>query len=698
MKRGNYKLSQGIQQPMFPTQSDWKPPVLSELPSWEHAKLVGYDLETKDEQLKDLGIGVRRGGQIVGIGFAFDDGPEFYVPLRHVSGGNVDPEQGLRYFRNNAKYFRGELVGANLSYDLDYSAEEGINFSSAEFIRDIQVVDPLLYELHEAFSLKAQCLRYDVPPKEEELLNRAALDHGLDPKKDLHKLHSKYVGPYGEKDPRRPLQIWKKMIKLIDDQGLWPIVNLECRLTPVLVKMRRRGVRIDFDQLDRIDKWALSEQLVELKKVCDATGILVQPHEMMQTELLARVFQAIGIQLGRTTKGQWNIDSEVLDNIDHPVATAVKRARKLFKLRSTFVTSIRSYATNGRIHCTFNQGISYDERMGKEKGAAYGRLSSCDPNLQQQPSRDEFAAAWRAIYIPENGAIWGSTDLSQQEPRWVTHFAAAMKLQGAWDAVREYRTNPRVDNHTFMAKLTGIDRKYAKNIYLGICYNQGGAKLCRILGYNTRWALRLKDDRTIQYFNEKHEAMAARVKARQEGFIWEAAGPEGQAILDAFDKRAPFIRQLSKKAEYKARECGIIRTVGGRVLHFPQLDDGSFDWTQKALNRLIQGSSGDQVKQALVNIDREFPELFIQLQVHDEIDGSYESIADCKKVARMMSEAIPALIPFRVDVEVGPNWGNITKVCGHSDCCDFTQKAVSKSKNDDDYFCSEHVSLYSAAA
>ena len=670
--------------PLWAPASDWKPPVLSELPSWDRAQVIGYDTETKDPFLQELGIGVRRGGQIVGISFAFDDGPEYYVPLRHAGGGNVDPEQGLRYFRDNSRKFTGTLVGANIAYDLDYSAEEGIDFSRCEFIRDVQVVDPLIYELHQSFRLGDISLRWGHQPKDENLLIEAAEAHGVDPKTGLHLLHSKYVGPYAERDGRLPLNIWKSMIPKIDQLGIWDIVNLESRLTPVLVKMRRRGVRIDFDQLDRIEAWSLQEQLQELDKVYHATGVRIQPHEMMQTELLASALSTIGVQLGYTAKGQINIDSEVLDHIDHPVANAIKRSRKLFKLRSTFVASIRRYQTNGRIHCTFNQSISYDERMGKEKGAAYGRLSSCDPNLQQQPSRDEFAKAWRAIYLPEECCIWGSTDLSQQEPRWVTHFAAAMRLPGAWDAVLEYRNNPRVDNHTFMAKLTGIDRKYAKSIYLGICYNQGGAKLCRILGYPTRWALRFKDSGGIQYFAERHEAMAARTKAKKEGFIWEAAGPEGQAILDAFDARAPFIRQLAKRAEAKAKLAGVIRTGGGRLLHFPQRDDGSFDWTQKALNRLIQGTSGDQVKLALVTLDREFPDLFIQLQVHDEIDGSYSSIADVKKVATVMSECMPALIPFRVDVEVGKNWGDIELICGHGDC---THTADPKDK----FFCPDHI-------
>ena len=78
-----------------------------------------------------------------------------------------------------------------------------------------------------------------------------------------------------------------------------------------------------------------------------------------------------------------------------------------------------------------------------------------------------------------------------------------------------------------------------------------------------------------------------------------AAGAEGQAILDKFDERAPFIRKLAKNAESIVKRRGYIITAGGRRLNFTQRPDGSYDWTHKSLNRLIQGTSADQMKRAM---------------------------------------------------------------------------------------------------
>jgi DNA polymerase I-like protein with 3'-5' exonuclease and polymerase domains len=276
--------------------------------------------------------------------------------------------------------------------------------------------------------------------------------------------------------------------------------------------------------------------------------------------------------------------------------------------------------------------------------------------MQQQPARDEFAKMWRSIYIPEEGSLWAACDYSQQEPRWTTHFAAVMKLQGAPEAAQAYWDDPNLDNHTFMADLTGLPRKQAKNIYLGLCYGEGGAKLCHDLGLPTRWAFsRGKGrERRLDFFATREEAFAARAE-EGEGFVFQAAGEEGQQILDTFDGRAPFIRKLAKAAERRAKERGFIITAGGRRLHFPQRDDGSYDWAHKALNRLIQGTSADQTKRAVVELDRAGH--YLQLQVHDEVDGSVANKEEGEAMATIMREAMPAKVPFRVDVEIGPSWG-----------------------------------------
>lgn len=650
-----------LQMPLFEPESTWRPPAMGDLPSWAGAKRVCLDVETRDQHLKELGIGVRRGGYITGVSMAIEDGPSHYLPIRHEGGDNLDEQGVLRYLRDQAKSFEGEIVGANLSYDLDYLWEEGIEFPLIKYFRDIQVADPLIYELHDRFSLQAIAERRGLPGKDEAKLREAARAFGVDPKNGMWRLPARFVGQYAEADTVQPLLILRRQEREIDDKDLWNIWNLESQVLPVLVKMRRRGVRVNMEKLAGIEEWSLTEEAQALARVEHECGVRVAVGDVWKAGAIAPALEAIGIQLNSTSTGQPQIDKDVLSGIDHPVAKALGWARKVNKLRTTFAASVRRYEVNGRIHCTFNQ-IAREDEKGDMKGARYGRLSCVDPNLQQQPSRDEFAARWRDIYEPEDGSLWATNDYSQQEPRWTTHFAATMNLEKAREAAQAYHDDPLLDNHDFMAQLTGLPRKYAKCVYLGLCYGEGGAKLSHDLGLPTRWALAGRwssGRREIEYFSTQQEAFDAR-RERQNGYVFEAAGQEAQAILDAFDERAPFIKQLAKKAEETAKRRGYVTTVGGRRLHFPQRADGSYDWCHKALNRIIQGSSADQTKEALVALDREGR--FIQLQVHDEIDCSVGSVEEGKAIGKTMREVRQALVPFRVDTEIGPSWGTAVEV------------------------------------
>jgi DNA polymerase I-like protein with 3'-5' exonuclease and polymerase domains len=234
------------------------------------------------------------------------------------------------------------------------------------------------------------------------------------------------------------------------------------------------------------------------------------------------------------------------------------------------------------------------------------------------------------------------------------------------DAAARYRNDPDTDNHDMMTRMiygAEVDtwdkakykrmRGFCKEIYLGKCYGMGGAKLCRKLKLPTRWAVFWQDRRKARsFFETRGEAQQA---AGFEGDVWEVAGLVGQAILDKFDGEAPFVKGIARVAEDRAKANGFITTVLGRRCRFTVLEDGTFDWTHKALNRLIQGCSADQTKQAMVDLDAAgFP---VQLQVHDEICFTAESKEQAIAAAKVMRDCVPANVPFKVDVEVGPSWG-----------------------------------------
>ena len=656
---------------------------MEELPSWNNFSRVGYDVETRDPSLgKKLGPGTRRDGYIAGFCLHFEDFRSFYLPIRHGNGRNMSLDPVLNYVRDNVKHFQGSIVGANLSYDLDYTCEEFGSelgdqvFPEVKAFLDTQIAEPLIDENQYKFGLDAVAGRHGLPEKQEDLLRSVGIEFGthngkrgkpqgkrkpLNAKADLWKVPPEYVAEYGEWDAELPCRIMRKQEKIIDENDLWQIFNLETRCLPALLAMTRRGVRIDFDKMLKIEEWIIAQEKVALDLVQKKTGIKLSAEDLSQPNAVAEPLKFIGAKLKLNAKNkQYNIDAKVLRRLKHPVADALLTARKVNKVRRDFIHGIREHAIGDRLHCSFHQLKGAKAGGGKElQGAATGRLSSSHVNIQQQPSpkdtdpetmlvEDHLSLIWRQVYIPDEGGEWACLDYSQQEPRILHHYAEICGCPGARAAAQKYRDDPKCDNHQMMADLTGLKRKIAKVIYLGKCYRMGGAKFARSLGLPT--VVKEYD------FGEKI------------GQKYETAGPEAAAILKAFKKGAPYVDKLAEIAEEQGMIKGHIKTLLGRHCHFPKEmkdnpEGGPQIWTgnyldgYKALNKLIQGSAADQTKMALVEAHE--AGIKVGIQVHDELDLTIYKRKEADELAEIMRECVPLRVPSAVDIEIGPNWGEI---------------------------------------
>lgn len=649
-----------VQLRLFSPVSTWKPPELSSLPTWRGARRVALDIETRDPFLKKLGPSVRRGGYVVGVSFAIQraagERPEraAYLPIRHEGGGNLDRESVLSYLREQGREYRGEIVLANGQYDLDYLAELGIEFPLAT-MRDVQVLEPLLCELEFSYSLDAIAERSGLAGKREDLLRAAAAHYGLDSKADLWRLPAHLVGPYAEGDVLLPLEILESQDRRLDAtdasdprvsagrapslRSLW---DLESALLPALLAMRRRGVRIDLDHLDVVEARCGREEEDACAAFSIAAGKKVVPGDLRKGRFVGPIIEeVIGYRLPRTKSGLVELQAPRLKALHHPAVDLYLRACRFAKLRTTYVQQLRDHAVGDRVHCTFNQvKRATDDGADDEEGTISGRLSAVQPSLQNQPIRDPaIGALWRKAYLADEGAEWACLDFSAQEPRWLVHFAAESGCEGA-AAVRDaWRSDPSMDLYIVLRDRIGWSgdegRSRSKTIYLGLAYNMGGPKLCRSIGKPTKWI------------------------TTRAGKEIEVAGDEGQIVLDDFHRGAPFIRQLNERTERVAKERGFVRTALGRVCRFPRRQGGApgYDWTHKSTNRIVQGSSADQTKAAMVLAHREG--IPLGLQVHDELDLSVGDRATSARLAEIMLHAVPCTVPHRVKPEYGRSWGEV---------------------------------------
>ena len=235
--------------------------------------------------------------------------------------------------------------------------------------------------------------------KNETELNQVAKEWGLDPKADMWKLPSMYVGNYAERDAELTLNLWKVMQKELIDQDLGSIFELETDLFPCLVDMKFKGVRVDVEAAHKLKQQLASQEEILLQKVKTETGIDTQ---IWAARSIAKVFDKLGLEYERTLKTQApSFTKNFLSSHKNPTVNLIAKAREINKAHTTFIDTIIKHEYNGRIHADINQ-IRSDSG-----GTVTGRFSYSNPNLQQIPARNkDLGPLIRSLFIPESGCDW----------------------------------------------------------------------------------------------------------------------------------------------------------------------------------------------------------------------------------------------------------------------------------------------------
>jgi DNA polymerase I-like protein with 3'-5' exonuclease and polymerase domains len=651
------KAAGWLQAPLWEPALTWKATPVAQLPSWSDAKRVCVDVECRDDHLHALGPGVRRDGYVCGVAFAIEDGPAHYLPIRHEGGGNLAPDQVWAYLRDQAAAFCGEMVFNSAPYDLDYLWENKVEFIKASAHRDVQVAEPLLDELQKKYGLDAICARRGLVGKDENKLREHAKAWGIDPKTGLWRLHAGAVGLYAIGDVRAPLALLRAQEKELEEQNLRETYDLESRVTPALVRMTRRGIRVDLDELDHVEAWAKERLNVCLEHIHYLTGVKIG--SISNATEVAKALRKHGVEVpqkvhGGTGKQMYSVQKLWLQQQTDEVSKAIISGREFAKLLSTYVGGFRKHLVGNRLNPTFKQlvGASDEDEDGGDgegdsSGARFGRCSAKHPNVQAQMKRSkDIQKRFRKVLVPDEGKEWISGDFSQQEPRWTIHYSEICKLPGAHAAGNTLRTDPLYDCYQMLVELVksekdtdlGKLRDDLKEVYLGRCYGMGGGKLAHKLKLPTIWKT---NNRT--------------------GFTYEAAGEEAQAIIDRFDRGIPYVKALTRACTKSAQSKGYILGIDNRRVRFELMNDGKLKDEHKALNKLIQYAAAWQTKKALIQLDAEgFP---LQLTVHDEFDYSEDDDDRARHMAEVMCEVYRLRVPSRVDVKKGRSYGELEKLC-----------------------------------
>ncbi|HJS33935.1 MAG TPA: DNA polymerase, partial [Pseudoxanthomonas sp.] len=326
--------------------------------------------------------------------------------------------------------------------------------------------------------------------------------------------------------------------------------------------------------------------------------------------------------LVKTPTGQPSTNEEALEAIadQHELPRVILEYRGLAKLRSTYTDKLPEMVNpdTGRVHTSYHQA-----------GAATGRLSSTDPNLQNIPIRTDDGRRIRKAFVAPPGRKLVACDYSQIELRIMAHLSQDPGLVRAFESGADIHKATAAE--VFGRKLdevTGNERRAAKAINFGLMYGMSAFGLARQLGIGRG---------------------------------------EAQDYIALYFSRYPGVRDYMERTRQQAREHGYVETVFGRRLYLEYINKGTQGQRagaeRAAINAPMQGTAADIIKRAMIGVDAWLADhrdqALMILQVHDELvfeaDAGFVPTL-LKEATARMAAAAQLSVPLVVDSGVGDNW------------------------------------------
>ncbi|MEO8027216.1 MAG: DNA polymerase I [Bryobacteraceae bacterium] len=441
---------------------------------------------------------------------------------------------------------------------------------------------------------------------------------------DLANLSERYLDRSLGSDPAEHaeaiLSLFDKLASEVDAQGLRDVYEqIDRPLAPVLAAMEQIGVRIDPDALGAMSQTMDAELRRLSAHIFELAG---KTFNINSPQQLGKVlFEDLKIPFpGRAPKGKISTAADVLDQLsaEHAVVQAVLDYRQVSKLKGTYVDALPALIrpSTGRLHTTFNQ-----------VGAATGRLSSLNPNVQNIPIRTEMGREIRRAFVPRDGWKLIVADYSQIELRLLAHMSRDPVLTEA------FRNGEDIHTRT-AAEVMGVPplmvtpemRRGAKAVNFGIVYGQTAFGLAAALGIDRK---------------------------------------EADRYITAYFARYAGVRKFIDATIAEVRKTGYAQTLIGRKRPIPDMhsrNPNARGFAERtAVNTPLQGTAADLIKLAMIRIDKLLAgrETKMLLQVHDELifEAPPAEVEEMRVLVKREMEQVYRLeVPLIVDVGVGDNW------------------------------------------
>jgi len=442
---------------------------------------------------------------------------------------------------------------------------------------------------------------------------------------DLASLAERYLDVAIETDPAGQadavFSLYEKLRPEIESAGLVDLyASIDLPLIRVLARMEEYGVRIDPAQLQGLS--ARMEQ--EIARLCGEIHELAgKIFNINSPQQLGKVlFEDLALPAPvKYGKGKViSTAADVLETLaeEHEIARKVLDYRQLAKLKGTYVDALPALIdpATGRLHTTFNQA-----------GAATGRLSSSNPNLQNIPIRSELGREIRAAFVPRPGWKLIVADYSQIELRLLAHMSRDPVLVEAFRNGEDIHTRTAAEVFGIPPLMIGAEeRRKAKAVNFGIVYGQTPFGLAASLGIERK---------------------------------------EAELYIRAYFERYAGVRRWLDQTIAEVRRSGVSVNLFGRRRPIPDMQSrnpNARNFAERtAVNTPLQGTAADLIKLAMIRIDEKLRPMRTKmlLQVHDELifEVPPEEMDAVRVMVKSEMESVRKLdVPLLVDVGVGENW------------------------------------------
>jgi DNA polymerase-1 len=418
---------------------------------------------------------------------------------------------------------------------------------------------------------------------------------------------------------------------LVEDQLASIFHDIEMPLIPVLACMEQRGIRVDPTVVQELLTIAIHDVQELEQKIYALAGKEFNINSPAQLGEILFTTLSIRGKVRRTSGGAPSTAAAELEKLrdEHPIIELILQYREMAKLKTTYIEPLPALlGPDGRVHTTYNQA-----------GAATGRMSSSNPNLQNIPTRTPLGQKFRAAFVADSEWKLLSLDYSQLELRIVAHIAQ--------DATMVEAFKRGDDIHTLTAaQVFGLDpkevtkdmRRQAKVLNFGIIYGMGSVGFARASGIS-------------------------RDKAKQ--------------FIEEYFARFPGIAAYMEHTKQQAFDQGYVSTILGRRRSLPDIRSRmpqlAATAERMAINHPIQGTAADIVKKAMLDVDRYVREsanedIRMLLQVHDELvlevrQSRIDAVVE--PLRKIMENVFPLDVPLTVDAKSGDNWSDM-KIISHA--------------------------------